>query len=221
MGVSQISASFQNDGNFSQLDLQDLTIGGPVLRIETFRCSQPEGEFGTTVAGTSVKSIAGDDHLSPESNRLFRHVFSTGQPGNLKATLEIRELYEPSGRFEVRTRDIDADSPSFGTTLINDNVPTGNGVVISYALRQPENAKPADVVSPIKSGPIARITGLADLSSAPEQLGTPVKLLDRDQLSLMLQVNEYPLADLHQWAERVQRALSEMVEKCTSLRTHG
>lgn len=79
MAVEQIAGFVQNDGNFCQLDLQDRNFGGPLMRIETFRCSQPTGKFGVTGAGTKVEDLAGIDHLSPESNRTFRHVFFCGR----------------------------------------------------------------------------------------------------------------------------------------------
>ena len=138
MAVQQIDCSFQNDGNYCQLDLQDITGKGPVMRIETFRCSQPLEGYGTTRAGTGVSLLAGDDHLSPASNRIFRHVYSAGELASPMITLEMREVFEEDGSFEVRVRDIDTESPSFGSTLISKARPRPNNRYdISYEMRTP------------------------------------------------------------------------------------
>ena len=163
MGVSQIKSSFQNDGNFSQLDLRDEVANGPLMRIETFRCSQPEGEFGTTASGTSVLALAGTDHLTESSNRTFRHVFSSGNPDDPTVSLEIRETYDEDGSFEVRTRDVDGESGTFGRALITKARPSGAGVEILYELRRPDSVPRAHNSSPLK-GPIRELApGLADL----------------------------------------------------------
>lgn len=171
MGVAQVNASFQNDGNFSQLDLRNVEANGPVMRIETFRCSQPEGEFGKTIAGTSVKSIAGLDHLSKTSNRTFRHFFSTGELKSLKVTLEIREEFEEDGSFEIRTRDVDGVSSTYGSVLINRNRATSNGVKVSYELRRPPSVSKRTITSPVDSKITDQAKELVDLSSSPDSLG--------------------------------------------------
>tara|TARA_R110000824_G_scaffold153004_1_gene324444 strand:- start:287 stop:1438 length:1152 start_codon:yes stop_codon:yes gene_type:complete len=171
MGVSQVQASFQNDGNFSQLDLQDTALEGPILRIETFRCSQPEGEFGATASGSSVKAIAGTDHLSEESNRTFRHVFSTGKGPKPEVTLEIRETFDEQGRLEVRTRDTDSASDTFGWTLISTFQATEDGVKAQYELLKPENVEIKKITSPI-SAPISKhVATLNDIGGPVAKLG--------------------------------------------------
>jgi hypothetical protein len=168
MAVSQIKASFQNDGNFSQLDLQDIRLNGPVMRIETFRCSQPCGEFGVTAAGSSVEAIAGEDHLQPSSNRTFRHVFSVGPPNHVKATLEIREVFSEDGSLEVITRDIDGLSRSFGAILIARSAPIWEGVSLHYEVRRPDRCWARVIKSPVTAAITEQIPALLDLSKASE-----------------------------------------------------
>ena len=122
MAVKQIAESFQNDGNFSQLDLQDQKLGHPKMRIETFRCSQPESEFGTTLAGTEVKALCGLDHLAEGSNHTFRHLFSVERENVMNGTLEIRESYNESGDWSISVRDIDFKSESYGSIVSSEIV---------------------------------------------------------------------------------------------------
>src|SRR5690349_14160771 len=70
MAVRQVACSVQNDGNFCQLDLRDEDFGGPLQRIETYRCSHPSGgDYGATVAGTPVAALLGPlfDHHNMSS----------------------------------------------------------------------------------------------------------------------------------------------------------
>ncbi|MHB1952289.1 MAG: hypothetical protein ACYCOU_00955 [Sulfobacillus sp.] len=107
MAIRQVGQSFQNDGNFNQLDLRDEKFHGPLMRIETFRGSHPnEGAFSVTAAGSSAKSITGGDHLGPESNHVFRNMFSVGTPEQMEMTPEIREGYDENGAWEIRARDL-------------------------------------------------------------------------------------------------------------------
>jgi hypothetical protein len=114
MVISQVNQSFQNDGNFSEVDLLNIQFGGPIMRLENFRCSQPSGAFGTTASGTNVTALAGKEHLVQSSNRTFRMIFSYGQLDEIIALLEIREMYEEDGSFSCYIRDIDGRSESFG-----------------------------------------------------------------------------------------------------------
>ena len=173
MAVQQINSSFQNDGNYCQLDLRDISGSGPVMRIETFRCSQPEGDYGRTSAGTGVASLAGDDHLSPMSNKVFRHVYSTGELSSPKITMEMREVFEEDGSFDVRVRDVDGESPSFGSTLISRAKPRPNNRYdISYELRIPNGEiERKELKSPLEAKVTEVISGLSDISSDPEKLG--------------------------------------------------
>lgn len=169
MGVSQISQSFQDDGNFSQLDLRDIASGGPIARIETFRCSQSAGETGRSAAGSPVVAIAGADHLTPESNHVFRHVFSAGDINGPKLLLEIREQFEADGSFEVRTRDVDGESSSFGLTLINVVTPVEGGVDVKYELRRPASKRMV-LTSPV-TRPVGELTGLPEIALSADELG--------------------------------------------------
>lgn len=117
MAVQQVNQSFQNDGNFSLLDLKDVKYNGNLMRIETFRCSHPDNEFGKTVVGTFAKHLCGDDHLKEESNKVFRHLFSVEYDNQMKGILEIRENFEEDGSWNVLIRDIDPLSDSFAYCL--------------------------------------------------------------------------------------------------------
>ena len=117
MAVKQIAESFQNDGNFCSLDLKDVAFNKPTMRIETFRSSQPEGIFEVTKPGTSALHLCGMDHLSKNSGRIFRHIFSVQDDLEMKVTLEIRELFDENGSWHLTVRDVDYKSKSFGTSI--------------------------------------------------------------------------------------------------------
>jgi hypothetical protein len=189
MAVQQINSAFQNDGNFCQLDLQDMALMGPILRIETFRASQPEGQYGITKAGTHVETIAGIDHLTAASNSIFRHVYSVTRNEGQVVILEIREAFDPSGAFEVRVRDVDGTSPSFGDVIKFSCRPVpGNKYDIEYEVRVPQSKKPRIVLSPVKEK-IASIGGLADIGESPDSLGQVDASLPNNPLTARIQWN--------------------------------
>lgn len=175
MGVSQINSSFQNDGNFSQLDLKDKQANGPLMRIETFRCSQPQGTFGITKSGTKVRDLAGIDHLKVSSNRTFRHVFSSSSGKKKKPTvsLEMREIYSENGSIEVRTRDVDGDSETFGWVLLTTARPSSQGVEVRYEVRRPKDVSPVHISSPLSQQISKLAPSLSDLGNNLNSLGTP------------------------------------------------
>jgi hypothetical protein len=180
MGVRQINASFQNDGNSAQLAVRDIEGNGPLMRIETFRCSQPDGPFGENAAGTAVHVIAGSDHLVAASNRRFRHIFSAGQPERPIALLEIREEFAEDGSFEVRTRDIDARSESCGSVLVASAQPTARGVAVRYELRRPKTVHAALITSPVLSS-VSQQLAVADLGEPLFALGS-IEPLGQDRV---------------------------------------
>ena len=172
MAIQQVAASVQNDGNFSQLDLQDRDFGGPLMRIETFRCSQPSGEFGVTEAGTRVEYISGLDHLSSKSNRVFRHIFSVGDPSNPKVTLEIREEFDQHGSWEIRVRDLDPESESFGCLMIARATPASEGLYqLRYELLQQPDVERILLTSPLTAHVTDIVPGLNDIGASTEDLG--------------------------------------------------
>ncbi|KDR73118.1 hypothetical protein GALMADRAFT_280894 [Galerina marginata CBS 339.88] len=207
MGVSQVQSSFQNDGNFSQLDLQNVETGGPILRIETFRCSQPKGAFGTTASGTDVQTLAGKDHLGPTSNTTFRHIFSTGPPNKVTGLLEIREGYDVDGSWSVVMRDIDGKSPSFGHAILSTVKPTSDKhVKVSYNLAPPPgNLSPKVITSPIQAPIIKQVTGLVDLLDISASSATPGIAFVLDPNG----TNTAALSDLSNFAAEVQAAHPE------------
>lgn len=159
MAVKQISESFQNDGNFSQLDLKDIKFKSPKMRIETFRCSQPKGKFGVTHAGTKVSALCSFDHLSPFSNCVFRHIFSVEVNNTMNGTLEIREMYNIKGAWELRIRDIDFQSESYGSMLLIDIAPSDNlNYNLQYKIIQRKISKKIKISSPL----IDRISNISE-----------------------------------------------------------
>ncbi len=171
MAVQQIDASYQNDGNFAELDLQDITLKGPRFRIETFRSSQPTGTYGTTVAGSLVDCICGADHMAEGCNRVFRSIDSVSRGDQQVVILEIREEIETSGAFYVRVRDMDANSESFGHVVICSVIPLPkNRYSISYEIRVPSKTAPRVILSPLNE-PISKLTGLTDIGGPIEKLG--------------------------------------------------
>ena len=197
MAVQQIAASYQNDGNFAQLDLQDVATKGPHFRIETFRSSQPLGKYGTNLAGSRVDHICGVDHLSPNSNKVFRSIDSVSRNGKQVVILEIREAIEPTGAFYVRVRDVDAESPSFGHVVVCSATPLPrNKYRIFYEMRVPRNPKPVAIHSPI-SDTIANLTGLPDIGGTVDTLGDVDSSLPGNPLSAEIQWNG-PKSEINQ-----------------------
>jgi hypothetical protein len=172
MAVKQVAASYQNDGNFSQLDLVDPDFRGPLMRIETFRASHPgDGDYSVTEAGTPAAALIGRDHLTPHSNRIFRNLFSVGSPTSMSATLEIRESYDENGGWEVRARDLAPDSPSFGEVVVCHVEPSADGYRIQYEFFTPGPVARGIVPSPLRRPVTDLVPAFADLASPVNQLG--------------------------------------------------
>lgn len=189
MAVQQVAASYQNDGNFAQLDLQDLALKGPRFRIETFRSSQAAGQFGQSLAGSTAEHICGIDHLGPESNKVFRSIDSISRGSEQVVILEIREAIEPSGAFYVRARDLDRESPSFGDVIICSVTPLPrNKYRVEYEIRVPNKAQPTKVLSPLQDT-VSKLTGLADLGAEPAKLGDVDTKLVGNPMSAEIQWN--------------------------------
>lgn len=175
MAIQQISESVQNDGNFNQLDLKDVGFNGPTMRIETFRASQPSGEFGITNAGTKVEHLTGSDNLKDYSNKTFRHIFSVEDNDELKVTLEIRESFEENGSWKIRIRDIDEISPSYGAILIVNITPSkgrnGDLYDLSYILREPQISNKTKITSPLTDQISKLNPELAEINALENTLG--------------------------------------------------
>jgi len=164
MGVSQVNQSFQNDGNFSQIDLLDVRFGGPIMRLENFRCSQPVGAYGTTASGTSVTTLAGNDHLVQSSNKTFRHIFSYGQLNEIIALLEIRETYEEDGSLSCYIRDLDGRSDSFGFTYVSSVKPTRQAITVNCKILESGNVQKKILTSPYETPVAQQVEGLVDIA---------------------------------------------------------
>lgn len=121
-----------NDGNYSFIEYQNSLTQGPIDRIDVFRCSQPVGQFGVTGSGTTVQALAAIDHLSSNSNKVFRSIYSHGTGTALPILLEMREEMNPHGfplgSWDDRIRDLDRTSQTYGRIL---------RIVVSPALGQP------------------------------------------------------------------------------------
>lgn len=184
MALSQIAIGVCNDGNVSQLDVTDQVNGGVYYRIEVFRSSQPSGEYGLTLSGSRVEDICGIDHLTPLSNQAFRYIFSVGDKGihsdNFPILLEGREVFNPSGMpdgsWEIRIRDLDASSPTYGSILRATAAPkTGAGkYTIQYELRLAENVNLVPIHSPLQEKITQLNPTLPDLGEDLQDLPNPV-----------------------------------------------
>lgn len=187
MGLGQTAISVCNDGNVSQLDVTDTSHGGPYFRIEVYRASQPAGGYGVTASGSRVEYICGKEHLTPRSNKIFRYTFSLGDEKSnrtdLPSVLEGREEFNPpgmpDGSWDVRIRDLDVNSATYGTILRATVKPTAisKQYEIHYELRlAPKSVKRIRIPSPL-SAPIAALnTDLIDLGDDLSAFPLPVNL---------------------------------------------
>jgi hypothetical protein len=180
MGLSQVAISVCNDGNVAQLDVTDQLNGGVFYRIEVYRASQPSGGYGVTLSGSRVEDICGIDHLTRRSNQVFRYTFSLGDEkshrSDLPTVLEGREEFNPpgmpDGSWDVRIRDIDAESPSYGSIIRATAAPNGNqGYDVYYELRLADpNVKPIPIRSPLPRKITDLNSSLIDLGSDLDNL---------------------------------------------------
>ncbi len=179
MAQQQTNQSFQNDGNFNLLDLKDINFKGPTMRIETYRASHPsDGEFSKTIVGTKAIDLTGNDYLKPESNQVFRHIFSVE---NFKTkeqvvTLEFREKFYEDGSWDIKMRDVDYLSNSYGAVAVCNISPCrgkqkGN-YELKYQIINPDLKNTNNrIISPLPK-PISKIDSkLKDISSENAALG--------------------------------------------------
>jgi len=189
MGLIQAGISVCNDGNVAQLDVTDNLPSGIYQRIEVYRSSQPSGGYGVTLSGSRVENICGSDHLKAGSNRVFRYTYSLGtnnqHKGDLPSVLEGREEFNPEGMpdgsWDVRIRDIDSDSPSYGSILRATAKPNGKpkGYDVHYELRKAgANIRRVPIRSPLEKR-ITELNGdLIDLGSQLQELPEQVSFLN-------------------------------------------
>lgn len=187
MALQQAQISVCNDGNVSQLDVTDNRPEGKYFRIEVYRSSQPSAGYGVTLSGSRVEDICGKDHLTQGSNRVFRYTFSVGtnktHKGDLPTLLEGREEFNPvgmpDGSWDVRIRDIDAESPTYGSLLHATAKPTGEtkGYEVSYSLRRADpGIKRIHIRSPLARKLVELNPELADISTELDLLAKPVSV---------------------------------------------
>ncbi len=196
MALRQIRAGVQRDGNYSLLDLADIDFGGRLLRIETMRCSHPDADFGTTLVGTNIVHLAGEDHLQPWSNRVFRHVFSRNEDLRQQVTLEFREEFDPSGGWDVLVRDLDPSSSSYGASVRVRIARDKQGVEsLEYAHLESRATTPIGVFSPLEDR-IDELTSLPDLASVRHEKAIVYKKSDKQPLQEFLDETRKHLVDL-------------------------
>lgn len=185
MGLGQVGISVCNDGNVSQLDVTDTRSGGPYYRIEVYRSSQPVGGYGVTLSGSRVEHICAKDHLQPRSNQVFRYIFALGDENTNKTSvpvvLEGREEFNPEGTvdgsWDVRLRDLDPRSPSYGS-VIRATVSPREGEMsyeVGFELRFADpRPNPVPIFSPIGASITGLNPSLVDLGSPLEELPRPI-----------------------------------------------
>lgn len=204
MSLNQAGISVCNDGNVSQIDVADQAPGGIYYRIEVYRASQPSGGYGVTLSGSRVEDICGLDHLKPRSNHVFRYMFSLANTeahkGDLPTVLEGREEFNPQGMpdgsWDVRIRDLDAESPTYGSILSVTATPTGKArsYDLQYTLRLADpDIKHVPVRSPLPRKLSDLNPDLADLSINLDQLAQPIELKNN---SLTLKSTAVPVLSL-------------------------
>jgi len=187
MGLSQVAICVCNDGNVAQLDVTDKLNGGIYYRIEVYRASQPSGGYGVTLSGSRVEDICGIDHLSARSNQIFRYTFSVGDhttpKGALRTVLEGREEFNPQGTpdgsWDVRIRDLDPTSPSYGTILRATASPkvAPKEYDIHYEFRPATGAKPVEITSGLHAKIADVNPTLSDIGTPLTAIGNPVGIL--------------------------------------------
>jgi hypothetical protein len=193
MGLQQVAISVCNDGNVSQLDCTDVTNGGVHYRIEVYRASQPSGGYGVTLSGSRVENICGIDHLKEKSNTVFRYTFSVGNEKTNKSEvpilLEGREEFNPigtpDGSWEVRIRDLDTNSESYGSIIVAKATPIEGTKQyhLHYELRLAEKVKPVTFYSPIHKSVTELNHSLVDLGESFEKLPPVVGVDDENGFS--------------------------------------
>lgn len=187
MPLREVGISVCNDGNVSQLDVTDGLPGGRFYRIEVYRASQPQGGYGVTLSGSRAEDICGRDHLSKHSNRVFRYTFSAGSNedhrSDVPTLLEGREEFNPpgtpDGSWDVRIRDIDSKSPTYGAILHATACPTSEtkGYEVRYSLRRTTGSiKCVSIRSPLHRSLSELNPDLEDLSVDLDKLGHPVRV---------------------------------------------
>lgn len=184
MGLQQVAISVCNDGNVSQLDCTDINNGGIYYRIEVYRSSQPSGGYGITLSGSRVENICGIDHLKEGSNKIFRYFFAVGDDKTHKSEipvlLEGREEFNPKGKpdgsWEVRIRDLDKNSSSYGSILIASAEPVEGTTEyhLHYELRLDTNATKVEFNSPVYGKVTDLNPTLIDLGEPIEKLPPPI-----------------------------------------------
>jgi hypothetical protein len=189
MGMQQVALSVQNDGNVSQLDCADTTVGGVYYRIEVYRCSHPEGKFGVTLSGSRAEDVCGADHLSKRSNQIFRYIFAVGDntmhKGEMPIVLEGHEEFNPpgspDGSWRVRVRDLDPQSTTYGAFIEASVEPEANNGTykLQYELRVFKDAKPVPFHSPLRRRITEINPSLPDLGAPSSSLPDPVGLKDK------------------------------------------
>lgn len=170
--MSHYVSSYQSDGNFSQLDVKSSSVHEPSIRLESFRASHPmSGENYKTAAGSSAYALTGSDHLRTHSNQVFRHIMSAAEGGKnpeYTVVLESREFFQEDGGWQVKLRDLDYRSKTYGQMLVCTVTPqqgkrTGN-YLVSYEIYDPYLVNGYLVASPLTDAIHKLDARLSDIS---------------------------------------------------------
>jgi hypothetical protein len=220
MGLQQVAISVCNDGNVSQLDCTDVLNGGPYYRIEVYRSSQPSGGYGITLSGSRVEHICGTDHLAKESNRIFRYFFSVGNDKTHKSEIPIllegREEFNPKGMrdgsWEVRIRDVDPSSDSYGSVIVAKVEPAENNhYQLHYELRSPKDIKRVPIFSPIHNSLTKLNPTLIDLGEPLEKFTQPLNVHGKDLIERKEVSSPIPLTRDHKTVD-VDKSIENVIK---------
>lgn len=210
MVLRQTNASFQNDGNFSSLDLTDSRMEDRTMRLESLRASHPEKRSATlSAAGSSAYALCGADHCKPGSDQIFRHIFSVQDKKKkvMEVKLELREKYLEDGSWEVKIRDLQHGSLSYGSVLVCSVIPMKGRLEGKYALTY-ELYHPETEMSYMFTSPLDRLISsvsstLPDLSEGNGRQG----ILQMHQV-VYIDINT-PLETIREFMEPVVTVLKE------------
>ncbi len=230
MGLQQVAISVCNDGNVSQIDCTDVINGGVYYRIEVYRASQPEGGYGVTLSGSRVENICGIDHLSKISNRIFRYVFSVGDQathkGSIPILIEGREEFNPAGKpngsWEVRLRDLDPESESYGSIILATVEPIDGSQQyrLHYELRMAEKVERIPFFSPIHAKVTELNSTLMDLGEPLDKLSPPIGINNVGGFTAMKNVpkaftlkSEFSMADVDTHISNIMDVITQPIFK--------
>ena len=150
--------------------------------------------IGVTLSGSRVEDIAASDHLTPHSNQIFRYFLAVGDEkthrGSVPILLEGREEFNPpgmpEGSWDVRVRDLDAKSPTYGAMLRATAAPSTDGYDLHYEFRLPTGAKPLAFFSPLHRKVTELNPTLIDIGTPLDKHPRPLSLTGKNLAPLSI-----------------------------------